>query len=69
MERVKVYVEPNSDDDLTAEDIIEYLDGRVAKHAVPSEVEIVEEIPLTDIGKTDKKALRERNEGKVEATD
>ncbi len=66
-ERVKVYVEadPEYDGELTPEDVIEYLDGRVAKHAIPSAVDIVENIPLTDIGKTDKKALRERNEGEA----
>ncbi|HET7325196.1 MAG TPA: class I adenylate-forming enzyme family protein [Halococcus sp.] len=69
-ERVKVYVEADPEyDGLTPEDVIEYLDGRVAKHAVPTEVELVESIPLTDIGKTDKKALRERNEGEVEAAE
>jgi long-chain acyl-CoA synthetase len=68
-ERVKVYIEsdPGYDDELTEEDIVEYLDGRVADHAVPSEVEFVESVPLTDIGKTDKKALRERNEPEAEA--
>lgn len=70
-ERVKVYVEPDPDydDELTPDDVIEYLDGKVAKHAIPSAVEIVETIPQTDIGKTDKKALRERNESEVEATE
>jgi long-chain acyl-CoA synthetase len=66
-ERVKVYIEPDPEhDDLTEGDIVEYLDGRVADHAVPAEVEFVENIPQTDIGKTDKKALRERNEPEPE---
>ncbi len=70
-ERVKVYVEPDPDYDgeLTEEEVVEYLDGRVAKHAVPSEVEVVENIPLTDIGKTDKKTLRERDEPEAEAAE
>ena len=70
-ERVKVYVEsdPDYDEQMTPEGVIEYLDGKVAKHAVPSAVEIVETVPLTDIGKTDKKALRERNESEVEAAE
>ncbi|WP_435076087.1 AMP-binding protein [Halococcus sp. AFM35] len=70
-ERVKVYVEPDPDYDgeLTEEEVVEYLDGRVAKHAVPSEVEVVESIPLTDIGKTDKKTLRERDEPEAEAAE
>ena len=62
-ERVKVYVEPDPDYDgeLTEAGIVDYLDDRVAAHAVPTEVEFVEHVPLTDIGKTDKKALRERD--------
>ena len=70
-ERVKVYVEPDPDHDgeLTPEDVVEYLEGKVAKHAVPSEVELVESVPLTDIGKTDKKALRERHGAEAEAAD
>lgn len=70
-ERVKVYVEPDPDYDgeLTPEDVVEYLEGKVAKHAVPAEVEVVESIPLTDIGKTDKKELRERHSVEAEAAD
>ncbi|MFC6732064.1 MULTISPECIES: AMP-binding protein [unclassified Haladaptatus] len=61
-ERVKVFVELDEAYDGTVEagDIVEFLDGKVAAHAVPSEVEFVDELPLTDIGKTDKKALKER---------
>ena len=68
-ERVKVYVEtdPDYDGELTPEDVVEYVEGKVAKHAVPTEVELVETVPLTDIGKTDKKALRDRHEPEAEA--
>jgi long-chain acyl-CoA synthetase len=64
-ELVKVYVEPDPtyDGDLTADDIREYLADEVPRHARPESVEFVEEIPLTAIGKTDKKQLRERHDG------
>lgn len=57
-ELVKVYVEGG--DMLSEEDVVDYLSERVAKHAVPSEVEFIDEIPLTPIGKIDKKELRTR---------
>lgn len=60
-ERVKIYIEPTPDaDQLTPENIRDHLDGNVPRQALPEEVEFVEEMPLTDIGKTDKKALREQ---------
>ncbi|MFW5983610.1 MAG: class I adenylate-forming enzyme family protein, partial [Halobacteria archaeon] len=58
-ERVKVFVE-TEDTDVTAEDVRSFLTDRVAKHAVPDEVEFVDEMPLTDIGKVDKSVLRDR---------
>ncbi len=63
-ERVKVYVElaPNYDGELTAADVRDHLEGRVARHALPDSVEFVDEIPLTAIGKTDKKRLRDDDE-------
>jgi long-chain acyl-CoA synthetase len=59
-ERVKAFVEPEDDADISAEDVRSFLADRVAKHAVPEEVEFVDEMPLTDIGKVDKSALRDR---------
>jgi long-chain acyl-CoA synthetase len=58
-ERVKVFVEPEDDADISAADVRSYLDGRVPRQAMPKTVEFVEEIPLTDIGKTDREALKE----------
>lgn len=68
-ERVKIYIEsaPGYEGDLTADDIREHLDGNVPQQALPEEVEFVEEMPLTDIGKTDKKTLKEEYEGENEA--
>jgi long-chain acyl-CoA synthetase len=60
-ERVKIFVEPEDCATVTPEAVRQYLDGRVPRQALPDEVEVLEEIPLTDIGKTDKVALRERH--------
>ncbi|MFC6765858.1 AMP-binding protein [Natrinema soli] len=59
-ERVRIFIEPKPDADLTEADVIDHLEGNVPKHAMPSTVTFVESIPLTDIEKTDKEALRER---------
>ena len=66
-ERVGVYIEPEPDADLTEEDVRDHLEGNVPKHAMPAEVTFVESVPLTDIGKTDKKALRDGATGDVGA--
>ncbi|MFC4438605.1 MULTISPECIES: class I adenylate-forming enzyme family protein [Natrialbaceae] len=61
-ERVRIYIEadPNADVELTEREVTDHLEGKVPKQAIPSEVVFVERIPLTDIGKTDKKSLRDR---------
>ena len=47
-------------DELCADDIKEHLDGRVAKWWIPEEVEFIDEVPKTSVGKFSKKDLRER---------
>ncbi len=42
----------------TREDLLEYLEGRVAKWWLPDDVVVVDEIPKTSVGKLDKKVLR-----------
>ncbi|MDY6778977.1 MAG: hypothetical protein SV760_00185 [Halobacteria archaeon] len=58
-ELVKVYVEVEDDADLGPDELKEFFEGKVAKHAVPDVVEFVDEMPLTSIGKVDKKALKQ----------
>ncbi|AEG13944.1 o-succinylbenzoate--CoA ligase [Desulfofundulus kuznetsovii DSM 6115] len=45
---------------VTAEDILEFLRGRVAKWWLPDRVEFIDEIPKTSVGKFNKKALRHK---------
>ena len=63
-ELVVIYVEEEADydGDLTEADVRDHLDGKVPKQAMPEEVHILDEIPLTDVGKTDKQTLKERHE-------
>jgi acyl-CoA synthetase (AMP-forming)/AMP-acid ligase II len=59
-ERVAVYVQPRPEfmEKLTEDEIVDYLRSRIAKYAVPKFVRIIEEIPLTEVQKLDKKAVR-----------
>ncbi|MDY7082574.1 MAG: AMP-binding protein, partial [Halobacteria archaeon] len=61
-ELVKVYIEQEEGANLTEDEVVKFLEEHVAKHAVPEYVEFLDEIPLTPIGKVDKKELRDENE-------
>jgi fatty-acyl-CoA synthase len=45
---------------LTREDILDHLEGKVAKWWLPDDVVFIEEVPKTSVGKFDKKVLRDR---------
>ena len=46
--------------DLSADDILAWLEGRVVKWWMPDRVEFIDEVPKTSVGKFSKKTLRER---------
>ena len=46
--------------DLTAEEIVAYLEARVAKFWVPDRIIFIEEVPKTSVGKFNKKVLRQQ---------
>jgi len=50
-------------EELTKEEVLTYLDGRVAKWWLPDDVVFVDEIPKTSVGKFSKKDLRDKFEG------
>jgi fatty-acyl-CoA synthase len=53
--------------DVSAEDLLEHLRGRVAKWWLPDEFAFISEVPKTSVGKFDKKVLRSRlGEGALE---
>ncbi|MGQ9475539.1 MAG: AMP-binding protein [Actinomycetota bacterium] len=60
-ERVWVFVQLKEEykGKVTEEDYLNYLKEKVAKYAVPREVVFVDEMPLTEVFKVNKKALRE----------
>ena len=45
---------------LTKDEIISFLDGRVAKWWLPDDVVFIDEVPKTSVGKFSKKTLRDR---------
>ena len=66
-ERICAYVVPRSGAVLTFEEIVAFLKGKGASvKQLPERVEFVTELPMTKVGKIDKKALREDIAGKLE---
>ena len=53
-----VVVKPG--EELTKDEVLEFLDGRVAKWWMPDDVVFIDEVPKTSVGKFSKKDLRER---------
>ena len=56
-----VVVKP--DEELTKDEVIAFLDGRVAKWWLPDDVVFIDEVPKTSVGKFSKKDLRSKFEG------
>ena len=60
-ERIALFIQlrPEYKGKATTEEFIEYLKDKVAKYAVPKYVRFLEEMPLTEVQKVNKKLLRE----------
>ena len=59
-ERPVACVVPEPGADLDADEVRDFLEGRVARWWIPERVEFIEEVPKTSVGKFSKKTLRER---------
>ena len=59
-ERAMACVVPGEGTDLTADEVLEWLEGRGVKWWRPDRVEFIEEGPKTSVGKFSKKTLRDR---------
>jgi fatty-acyl-CoA synthase len=59
-ERPLACVVPEEGEELDADDIRGFLDGRVAKWWIPESFEFIDEVPKTSVGKFSKKTLREQ---------
>jgi len=59
-ERVCAFIKPRENENVTLEEIILYLKGKKTSVLyLPERIELIEEMPLTNVGKVDKKRLRE----------
>lgn len=56
-QRLQAFVQPIKGEDLTKEDLLQWLYPRVARFQMPKEIVIVDELPYTSLGKLDKKQL------------
>jgi fatty-acyl-CoA synthase len=57
-QRLKVFVNPVKNVDLTKEELYEWLRPRVARFQVPKDIVFVDELPYTPLGKLDKRQLK-----------
>jgi fatty-acyl-CoA synthase len=59
-ERPLACVVPEPGSDLDADEVRDFLEGRIAHWWMPERIEFIEEVPKTSVGKFSKKTLRER---------
>jgi fatty-acyl-CoA synthase len=59
-ERPLACVVPAAGEDVTADEILEYLAPKLAKWQLPDQIVFIDEVPKTSVGKFSKKTLRER---------
>jgi len=64
-ERPVVVVALHPDEELTLDELRDFLTGRVAKWWLPDELILVGDVAKTSVGKYDKKALRAQLAGRV----
>jgi fatty-acyl-CoA synthase len=57
-ERPVAFVVTKAGEDLSKDDVLEFLDGRIAKWWTPDDVVFIDEVPKTSTGKFSKKDLR-----------
>jgi long-chain acyl-CoA synthetase len=58
-EEVVAFVSVRNGSDVTPDDLVAYAKERIGGYKYPREVRIVPDVPLTPVGKVDRKALRE----------
>jgi fatty-acyl-CoA synthase len=59
-ERPLACVVPEGDEEITLDELKEFLADRVPKWWIPNDLEIIQEVPKTSVGKFSKKTLREQ---------
>lgn len=59
-QKIKAFIKVRFGEKMNKSEIINYLDGKLAKYKLPEEVEFVEALPKTLVGKISKKELKAR---------
>ena len=59
----KAFVVTEEGETLTADELVEFCAGQLARFKTPKHIELIDELPKGDSGKIQKKALRAREEG------
>jgi fatty-acyl-CoA synthase len=59
-ERPLACLVPAEGEEITLEELREFLSGRVPKWWIPNDIELIDEVPKTSVGKFSKKTLREQ---------
>ncbi len=62
---MKVFIVPKPGENLTGDEVIAFCKERLSAYKVPRFVEFIDDLPLTAIGKPDRKALRQREMEKL----
>lgn len=57
-QRLRAYVVPEDGADMQAEEVCNWLKGRVARYELPAQIEVVDSLPYTPLGKPDRNKLR-----------
>jgi long-chain acyl-CoA synthetase len=57
-EEVVAFVSLHGGREATEEELLEFAKGKLGKYKYPREVHILPQVPLTPVGKVDRKALR-----------
>ncbi|MCP4136449.1 MAG: AMP-binding protein [bacterium] len=68
-EQVLAAVQLKQGETVTAEELVEYCTGKIARHKIPKYWEFVEEFPMTASGKVQKYKLRDMFQAKYESVD
>ncbi|MFA5518921.1 MAG: AMP-binding protein, partial [Spirochaetota bacterium] len=63
-EKIKVFIVPNEGDVVDAKEVMEYCEQKLAKYKLPSEIEVRDSLPESNVGKILKKELRKEEEDK-----
>jgi long-chain acyl-CoA synthetase len=58
-EEVVAAVQLAADTDVTGTDLVEFAKARMAKYKYPREVVVLDAVPLTSVGKINRKAVRD----------